>query len=258
MDLMHHHSTFLLPTIPEDQRPSLTYALVVLNHNLPRFSPLLWKHAQLRLCADGGANRVYDEMPLLFPQEDASDVRRRFKPDIIKGDMDSIRKEVLDFYTCLGTNIVDKAHDQDTTDLHKCVTCIRDFAPASDKSNLCILVAGALGGRFDHEMGNVNVMCRFSSLRIILLSDDNLIHLLPKTHRHEIHIQPSVQGPHCGLIPIGMPSKSSTTTGLRWDLNNTETKFGGLVSTSNIVEGEKVTVQSDSDLLWTISLKKLA
>ncbi|XP_022770927.1 thiamine pyrophosphokinase 1-like [Durio zibethinus] len=34
--------------------------------------------AQLRLCADGGANLVYDEMPLLFPQEDASDVRRKF------------------------------------------------------------------------------------------------------------------------------------------------------------------------------------
>ncbi|KAK8981021.1 hypothetical protein V6N11_059710 [Hibiscus sabdariffa] len=229
MDLMHHYSTFLLPTIPENQRPSLTYALVVLNQNLPRFSPLLWKHAQLRLCADGGANRVYDEMPLLFPQEDASDVRRRYKPDIIKGDMDSIRSEVLDFYTRLGTKIVDKAHDQDTTDLHKCVTCISDFAPGSDKSNLCILVAGALGGRFDHEMGNVNVMCRFSSLRIILLSDNNLIHLLPRTHRHVIHIQTSVQGPHCGLIPIGMPSKSCTTTGLRWDLNNTEMKFGGLV-----------------------------
>ncbi|GMI94515.1 thiamin pyrophosphokinase 2 [Hibiscus trionum] len=74
MDIMHHSSTFLLLTIPENQRPSLTYALIVLNHNLPEFTPLLWKHAQLRLCADCGANRVYDEIPLLFPREDASDV----------------------------------------------------------------------------------------------------------------------------------------------------------------------------------------
>ncbi|GMI63489.1 thiamin pyrophosphokinase1 [Hibiscus trionum] len=90
MDIMHHSSTFPLPTIPENQRPSLTYALVVLNHNLPGFAPLLWKHAQLRLCADSGANRVYDEIPLLFSREDASDVRRRYKPDIIKGDLDSV------------------------------------------------------------------------------------------------------------------------------------------------------------------------
>lgn len=37
---------------------------------------------------------------------------------------------------------------------------------------------------------------------------------------------------------------------------DTEMKFGGLISTSNIVKGDKITVQSDSDLLWTISIKK--
>ena len=37
---------------------------------------------------------------------------------------------------------------------------------------------------------------------------------------------------------------------------DTEMRFGGLVSTSNLVKGEKITVESDSDLLWTISIKK--
>lgn len=39
--------------------------------------------------------------------------------------------------------------------------------------------------------------------------------------------------------------------------DETEMRFGGLVSTSNIVKGEKITVQSDSDLLWTITIKRL-
>lgn len=219
-------------------------------------SPLEARAAQLRICADGGANRLHDEFPELFPHDDPFDVRDRYKPDVIKGDMDSIRKEVLDFYRNLGTKILDESQDQDTTDLHKCVALICDVTPTVDKSNLCILVAGALGGRFDHEAGNINVLCRFSTLRIILLSDDCLIQLLPRTHCHEIQIQPSVEGPHCGLIPIGMPSGSTTTTGLQWDLNDTEMRFGGLLSTSNIVKEEKITVQSDSDLLWTISIKK--
>ncbi|KAL4603594.1 hypothetical protein ACB092_10G135200 [Castanea dentata] len=254
MEVMSHSSAFLLPTIPADHRPPQTYALVVLNQSLPRFTPLLWNHAQLHLCADGGANRVYDEMPLLFPHEDPSHVRTRYKPDVIKGDMDSIRTEVLDFYANLGTQILDESQDQDTTDLHKCVAYIRDFTPNLDKSNLCILVAGALGGRFDHTLGNLNVLFVFSSLRIILITDESLVHLLPRTHRHEIHIQSSVEGPHCGLIPFPL-SKSTTTTGLQWDLTNTEMRFGGLISTSNVVKGEKITVESDADLIWTISVK---
>ncbi|PON96569.1 thiamine pyrophosphokinase [Trema orientale] len=216
MEFMTHSSTFLLPTVPDGHCPSLTYALVLLNQRLPRFAPLLWEH-------DGGANRLYDEFPLFFPHEHASDVRNRYKPDVIKGDMDSIRTEVLDFYT----------------------------------SMLCILVAGALGGRFDHEMGNINVLCRFSTIRIVLLSEDCLVHLLPKTHQHEIRIQSSVEGPHCGLIPIGMSSGKTTTSGLEWDLNETEMRFGGLVSTSNLVKEEKISVRSVSDILWTISIKKL-
>ncbi|XP_054814656.1 thiamine pyrophosphokinase 1-like isoform X2 [Prosopis cineraria] len=193
---------------------------------------------------------------LCFCPYDASHVQTRYVPDAIKGDMDSIRSEVLDFYKNLGTKIIDESHDQDTTDLHKCVAHICDLTSNMDKSSLRIVVTGALGGRFDHEIGNINVLCHFPDTRIILLSDDCLIQLLPMNYHHKIYIRSSAEGPHCGLIPIGMPSSSSTTTGLQWDLYETKMKFGGLVSTSNIVKEDIVTVQSDSDLLWTISIKK--
>ncbi|XP_068664004.1 thiamine pyrophosphokinase 1-like isoform X2 [Aristolochia californica] len=255
MEVMSHSSSFLLPALPSNNDPGVTYALIVLNQRLPRFTPLLWQ-PQLRLCADGGANRLFDEMPEILRGENVLDVRRRFKPDVIKGDMDSIRSDVKEFYVNLGTRIVDEAQDQDTTDLHKCIAHIRDCIPDVDKNRLNILVAGALGGRFDHEIGNLNVLYKFSNIRIILLSDDCLIQLLPKTHHHEIHIQSSVEGPHCGLVPVGAPSQSTTTTGLQWDLIDMEMSFGGLISTSNIVREEKITVRSDSDLLWTISIRK--
>lgn len=250
---MQHSSSFLLPPIPGS---SLKYAMVILNQRLPRFAPLLWDHAKLRICADGGANRLFDEIPQFFPLENPIDVRKRYMPDLIKGDMDSVRAEILDFYTNLGCDAINESHDQDTTDLHKCISHLSNLTPESEKSDLCILVTGALGGRFDHEAGNINVLYRFSNLRIILLSDDCLIQLLPKTHHHEIHIQPSVVGPHCGLLPIGMPAFHTTTSGLKWNLNDTEMMFGGLLSTSNIVTGDIVSVRSDADLIWTISIKK--
>lgn len=253
---MVHSSSFLLPSFPAPPAGSAdAYALVVLNQRLPRFAPLLWNRAQVRLCADGGANRVFDGMPDLLPGQDPDEVRSRYKPDVIKGDMDSIRREVKEYYSNLGTEIVDESHDQDTTDLHKCIAFITENSPVLAKSNLCILVLGALGGRFDHEMGNINVLHLFPNVRIVLLSDDCLIFLLPRTHTHDIHIERSVEGPHCGLIPIGAPSTSTTTTGLRWNLDNTSMSYGGLISTSNIVEDDKVTVTSDSDLIWTISLR---
>ncbi|XP_044972942.1 thiamine pyrophosphokinase 3 isoform X2 [Hordeum vulgare subsp. vulgare] len=194
-------------------------------------------------------------MPELLPGHAPDDVRSRYKPDVIKGDMDSVRPEVKEYYSNLGTKIVDQSHDQDTTDLHKCVAFITDKSPGPDKSNLCILVLGALGGRFDHEMGNINVLHLFPNIKIVLLSDDCLIFLLPRTHSHNIHIERSVEGPHCGLIPIGTPSTSTTTTGLRWNLDNAHMSFGGLISTSNIVDEDQVMVTSDSDLIWTISLR---
>ncbi|KAG2628042.1 thiamine pyrophosphokinase 3-like [Panicum virgatum] len=253
---MRHSSAFLLP--PPSASPATdaaTVALVVLNQPLPRFAPLLWSRAALRVCADGGANRVFDGMPELLPGQDAGEVRARYKPDVIKGDMDSVRPQVKEYYANLGTKIVDESHDQDTTDLHKCISFIAKNSTVADKSNLCILVLGALGGRFDHEMGNINVLHIFPNINIILLSNDCLIFLLPRTHNHEIHVERSIEGPHCGLIPIGMPSTSTTTTGLRWNLDNTSMSYGGLISTSNIVEDDKVTVTSESDLIWTISLQ---
>lgn len=256
MDLLYHSSEFLLPSFSEGMKTD--YALVILNQPLPKFTPVLWDHAKIVLCADGGANRLFDEMPQLFPQQDSAFVRSKYKPDVVKGDMDSIRTEVKEFYANLGARIVDESEDQDTTDLHKCVSFVLQDAIVGKSDDLCILVAGALGGRFDHEMGNINVLCMFSNIRIVLLSDDCLIQLLPMTHRHEICILSSVEGPHCGLFPIGTASAIATTTGLKWDLNDTEMKFGGLISTSNIVSEEKITVQSDSHLLWTIEIRKPA
>ncbi|KAJ0449847.1 putative thiamine diphosphokinase [Helianthus annuus] len=72
---MTHRSTFLLPPTVTD---TTTYALIILNQRLPRFSPLIWDHAKVRVCADGGANRLFDDMPeMCCCGEDVSGVRER-------------------------------------------------------------------------------------------------------------------------------------------------------------------------------------
>ncbi|EFJ10261.1 hypothetical protein SELMODRAFT_235596 [Selaginella moellendorffii] len=230
-----------------------SYVLVILNYRLPSLAALLWQRARLRMCADGGANRLYNELPLLLGQEE-SIVRERFIPDAIIGDLDSILPEVRQFYESRGTAVLDKSHDQDTVDLHKCISFVAETTTNPASINMKILVVGALGGRFDHEMGNINVLFSFRSFRIILFNDESLVFLLPRDVLHTIHVSPEHEGPNCGIIPLGRPC-TATTTGLKWNLNQTSMEFGGLVSTSNMFASDKVTVSSDSDLLWTSSIK---
>ncbi|EFJ30665.1 hypothetical protein SELMODRAFT_89499 [Selaginella moellendorffii] len=226
-----------------------SFALVILNNTLPKEAPILWELARVRVCADGGANRVYREMP--SPAERLCLLDQitffRFVPDHIVGDLDSIEPSIREIYASKGSEILDMSSDQDSTDLHKCVSFLRDSSRGDEVERIVVL--GALGGRFDHELGNLNVLFAFPGLRICLASDENLVFLLRHGVLHEIRAR---VGAHCGLVPLGERSQSSTTTGLRWNLDSTAMAIGSLISTCNVVENEVVKVQSDVDLLWTM------
>lgn len=65
-------------------------------------------------------------------------------PDAIIGDLDSIEPEVLAFYRGAGCSIHDLSHDQDSTDLMKCV----EYARSRMRRGATIIAAGvhAAGG----------------------------------------------------------------------------------------------------------------
>ena len=49
----------------------------------------------------------------------------RYTPDLIKGDLDSLREDVCAYYSSQGVRIV-RDEDQDTTDLMKCIAALVD------------------------------------------------------------------------------------------------------------------------------------
>jgi len=58
--------------------------------------------AKMRVCADGGANRLFDELPGMLGSVGAAstaEARAHYLPDIIKGDLDSVRADVVAYYT---------------------------------------------------------------------------------------------------------------------------------------------------------------
>jgi thiamine pyrophosphokinase len=226
----------------------------------------------------------------MFPTEPADEVRSRFLPHLIKGDLDSLRADVLEFYTAHGVPIVNLSHDQMTTDLQKCLRYIEthlligrggggeggesDGSAVNEKSeeNGCrpprtdsaqhiqrqvdtIVAIGAHGGRLDHILSNLSTLHTFRDVDIVLCGDGNLSRLVP-AGKTVIKPHRKVEGPSCGLIPL-QGRAVATSKGLRWNLEATEMEIGGLVSTSNIIDEDEVWVETDVDLIWTTELNEV-
>lgn len=91
--------------------------------------------------------------------------------------------------------------------------------------------------------------------RIYLVSTSAITFLLT-AGTHQIIVknpEARVLGTNIGILPVGVPAKI-TTKGLKWDVEDWETSFGGQVSTSNMVLEAEVTITTNADVLFTIDL----
>lgn len=79
---------------------------------------MLWEVSTYRTCADGGANRLYDATVTLGSE----DGKNNYLPNLITGDLDSLRRDVRQYYESKGVEII-RVEDQDYHDLdvRRCV-----------------------------------------------------------------------------------------------------------------------------------------
>lgn len=86
----------------------------------------------------------------------------------------------------------------------------------SRASSLVVASAGALGGRLDHTLGNLNTLYKNPDLPLVLIGEGNIVRLLP-TGNSIITMNPEAEGIQCGVIPLGSPSMV-TSRGLKYDM----------------------------------------
>jgi len=179
-------------------------------------------------------------------------------PDLIKGDLDSIRADVTTFYGTQGVPII-QDDDQYSTDLMKCVDALSAKEEAEGVEQYTIIILGGLSGRLDQTVHTLSYLhkLRKSRERVFAVTDDNVGWVLD-AGEHLIQIDHSILGPTCGLLPVGIESTILSTKGLEWNLTNRVSSFDGLVSTSNhLVPGENtVWVKTSKPIWWTVELKK--
>lgn len=283
-----HNPQLQLQPQPHPKDP--TVAMIILNSpiaNPP--SPIfqkLWSLSSFRICADGGANRLYDAV-------------RSYIPDLICGDLDSLDISVKEYYEQRGVDVIQDTN-QENNDLDKALCAIRDWKlkmttnslvqesiettiqgcvqglskRQEDNNNdnddgdvLQIFVYGAFGGRFDQEMASIQAMYRWRDefhYRIALYSDETFA-ILTRPHMiNQIYLPfyskmdvtnkqvSHGEGPTCGLIPIGCRCEGVRTKGFKWNLDGSvPLEFGGLISTSNRAQDHVLQIESPQPLVFT-------
>uniref|UniRef100_A0A7S1ZSZ4 N-acetyltransferase domain-containing protein n=1 Tax=Ditylum brightwellii TaxID=49249 RepID=A0A7S1ZSZ4_9STRA len=274
-------SPFLSLHSPKKKKQQEKIALVILN--TPMSSPPssifthLWNMASFHVCADGGANRLYDAT-ITKDNED-----NKYIPELIRGDLDSLRSNVESFYKSKGCK-VERDSDQDTNDLDKALQVILKKYSSHENNKeeeMSVYIYGAFGGRFDQEMASIQALYKWQTHfhnKIFLYNDETCAFILAQSIRNEIrlpfygddhdnHNEQDVddkgkdkglvhgEGPTCGLIPIGCKCDFVQTTGLKWNLHgDVPLEFGGLVSTSNHASEECITVICSEPLIFTAEI----
>ncbi len=107
----------------------------------------LLDNAKRIVCCDGAANKLVDSGR---------------EPDVIIGDLDSVRPELKIKYR----DILIKVSDQDTNDLTKAVNlCVKNGWKD-------IVILGATGDREDHSIGNISLLASYSKVANVKILTD--------------------------------------------------------------------------------------
>jgi len=170
-------------------------------------------------------------------------------PEMVLGDFDSAKQEILQHYRDRGVEVRDLSHDQDTTDLEKCLHVAQEEFSCEH-----LYIAGrfaGVNGRMDHTLGAMNALYKAQAkgLNAALLSDDSCVVLLTKGS----HCLAPPKDSSCGLVPLG-GAVTVSTRGLRWDVTDAVLEWGGLISTSNCPDEHGdglVWVDTNGPVLWT-------
>ncbi len=146
-----------------------------------------------------------------------------FRVDVLVGDMDSITTSPIPNHVVVERYPVDK----DQTDLDLAL----ELAMREDPSR--VVVIGGTGGRFDHELSTVGLICsqRWATVEELdWVSSRGRAHVVRR--RRILH---GDVGATVSLVPVGGPVTGITTSGLQWELEGGDLQPGSTMGVSNVM-----------------------
>lgn len=193
--------------------------IIVANGDLPKKSDINYLRKNgfdTLICADGGANSTY-KLGLI--------------PDIIIGDLDSIRDDVIKHYEKLKVP-VQLFKRQNDTDVEKCIKY------AIKKNFKRVVLLGATGDRLDHSFCNIGITIKYyDKIRVDILHQKSFLSLYSGSIKLD-----SERGETISLYGLSS-STQFTSIGLKYPLKNSILQFGVKESTSNVSTKNEIELQ---------------
>jgi thiamine pyrophosphokinase len=168
--------------------------------------------------ADGGANWL-DE--------------RGLRPDVLVGDMDSVRPELLERLEREGRRIVRHPTDKDETDTELALRV------AAEDGHAALALLGAMGDRLDHSLANVAVLAApFLEEATVCLYDG----VARAWHVRRRQVVDGAPGDVVSLLPLGERAEGIRTEGLAYALDGGILEPASPRGVSNVMTAERAIV----------------
>lgn len=182
------------------------------------------------ICADGGYERAKE---------------LEIAADYIIGDYDSASSPP----SSEDGNTIFLPTEKDMTDTEAALTL------AIEKGATDITIAGGLGGRFDHTMGNIGILAGYNSekIKVSIMDGQNHVAMLnPGSHTIKKGIYKYV-----GIISYGETARGVTLTGFKYPLRGFDLKNNTSLGVSNEITGKQGTIEFEEGRLLVIRSRDL-
>ncbi|MGM0548234.1 MAG: thiamine diphosphokinase [Bacillota bacterium] len=205
-------------------------ALLILNGELnltKREIDLLLEKKEIDklIAVDGGANRIK---------------KINILPDLVIGDLDSLTKKNRKYYQSQKIEILKHPVEKDQTDSELAI----DYCLNNNFQK--IYLTGALGGRFDQQLANLNLLEYIVELGLeAKIISSHLEIALIKDQQKFIN----KKGYRLSLIAQTKIVKGLTITGCKYDLDNEDLKRSQTRGISNLIKADKAEVKLENGLL---------
>lgn len=169
-------------------------------------------------------------------------------PHMIVGDMDSLERGELRRLVSLGAIVREYHPEKDDTDTALALAEALTQRPGE------IVIAGALGTRFDHSLANVHLLrvALDRGVRARIISECHEISLVAPRVPAVVDGRP---GELFSLLPLTGEVAGVSVKGARWPLENAVFRIGNPFGVSNRLAGGQAEISVDSGLLLLIKVR---